>query len=460
LTEFNLPNDKTAITLKKDEIEVTSNSISLYIRGDGEVDTPFGKITDGFGVSTGDGKIEEAVAAHLNSKKELEFTVPSADVKIDHLDFHVDGALGHLADWILEQLSDNIEDSLNPQLTKSIKDATLQALAKISGDHSDTVDISDVPIEIDFYPDAEPTIETGFASIGLDGSIIPNTTKKHPPFSNTIKLPLIDNDDKNDAQIFVSQYMLDSALWALTVTDFLNYLVSNSSLPSNTPVALDTSSLFILFPNLTRQFGEGQLVELNCSVTGDDFPKANITTENLKAVANGACDMYAQNATTKEYQFVLTMLATIEWQMNATVNDAKYEIIFNLNEIFVDKMTTANSTIGTVNDLLLQDKFNAVLVVSQPFIKKKLQSHPLPLPKIENCDITNPKLYLKEGYIEVTATPKFKPFAEKFFVEKEETKLEKIVNKGKQAVEDIFGYVDRIIMWLNLYIFKFVANIT
>jgi len=55
-------------------------------------------------------------------------------------------------------------------------------------------------------------------------------------------------------------------------------------------------------------------------------------------------------------------------------------------------------------------------------------------------------LYLKDGYLEVTATPKFKPFAEKFFVEKEETKLEKIVNKGKQAVEDIFGYVDRIIM--------------
>mmetsp|Transcript_16576 Transcript_16576/g.14407 ORF Transcript_16576/g.14407 Transcript_16576/m.14407 type:complete len:101 (+) Transcript_16576:1097-1399(+) len=100
--------------------------------------------------------------------------------------------------------------------------------------------------------------------------------------------------------------------------------------------------------------------------------------------------MFAQNATTGEYQFVLTMLATIEWKMNATVNSEKYEIVFDLNEIFVDKMTTTNSTIGEVNDLLLQDKFNAVLVVSTPFIKKKLQSHPMPLPKIDNCDIANP----------------------------------------------------------------------
>jgi len=132
--------------------------------------------------------------------------------------------------------------------------------------------------------------------------------------------------------------MLDSALWSLSVTNFLQYFVTNSSLPSNTPVALDTTSLFILFPNLTKQYGEGQLVELNCSVVDGTWPDASITPGNLTVTGKGQCHMYAENSTTKEYQYVLTMEAEIDWEMNATVNEAKYEIVFDLITIFVKDM--------------------------------------------------------------------------------------------------------------------------
>lgn len=140
--------------------------------------------------------------------------------------------------------------------------------------------------------------------------------------------------------------------------------------------------------------------------------------------------MYAENSTTKEYQYVLTMEAEIDWEMNATVNEAKYEIVFDLITIFVKDMQVVNSTIGTVNNLLLQDKFNAVLVICQPIINGKLAKHPLPLPKISQANITNPRLYIQQGYLEVTATPLFNPFT--------------VENVAPEPKEDIFEYVGRI----------------
>eukprot|EP00330_Aristerostoma_sp_ATCC50986_P004625 CAMPEP_0114589774 /NCGR_PEP_ID=MMETSP0125-20121206/12154_1 /TAXON_ID=485358 ORGANISM="Aristerostoma sp., Strain ATCC 50986" /NCGR_SAMPLE_ID=MMETSP0125 /ASSEMBLY_ACC=CAM_ASM_000245 /LENGTH=75 /DNA_ID=CAMNT_0001786861 /DNA_START=170 /DNA_END=397 /DNA_ORIENTATION=+ len=71
---------QTAITLNDGNIEVTTNSLSLYVRGNAVESTIFGDLTDGFGVSTDQTNINEQITCTLLSNGSLSFDVPSANV--------------------------------------------------------------------------------------------------------------------------------------------------------------------------------------------------------------------------------------------------------------------------------------------------------------------------------------------------------------------------------------------
>lgn len=183
--------------------------------------------------------------------------------------------------WLLKELSGlfnglikkDVQSSLRIAITKAIDITADQVLSTLN-----LVQKLNSYAEIDFSLCPSPVFDPSYLSFGSKGEFyyIPHPSEAPVPIAN---IPY-ENYNGEMLQIFLSDFLFNSASYVLFEAGVLDYVVNASMVPPNSPFQLNTTSFKYLVPPLYQMFPN---CEMRVVVSAAQFPLAQFKPSGFYA---------------------------------------------------------------------------------------------------------------------------------------------------------------------------------
>jgi hypothetical protein len=302
---------------------------------------------------------------------------------------------GALQSTVTGLLDDNdFVDTLNQQLAAGIQNELSSRLNDLTGQAKGSVPLPQLPFSISTMMVAPPDFNNDhgdYMTAYFDGtSYLTETGYAIPPIPQSVELPSINPDDTRDVQMFISDYVWNSLLYAMWDNSQLDLVLTDQKLPFNSTLRLTTDTMDAVFPGLLSVYGPGKSLSIHCMSLGGTAPSVISQDNMMKGSFSGFCDLYVIGDT---------------WKRVLTVNGnaaSTGHIIWNNNELGYQLDTLS------FNNLVIQDcrvdaqatsKVQAALnnVISSWLPIQQV----LPMVLIPSGQLTNPEVRAHDGYTEI-----------------------------------------------------------
>jgi len=235
---------------------------------------------------------------------------------------------------------------------------------------------------------------TNYISTFYDGTVFYTADGyTSPPIADPVVIPEYDPDDAGlGAQMFVADYVFNSALYASWSHNELEGTAVDSQLPPASDLRLTTDSMESIFPGLVAAMGAGKNMGIHCMDFGGNAPNTQVQEGQVVANVSGLCDLYVIDVVwTRALSFTgdvtFTGVFAIDNNgLNYLVNTATFN---NLN--------IQNSAVPNLDNAAVQQNINTLFPKWLPYTGQ------FNLPLIPLGQITGPILRMHAGYLEILA---------------------------------------------------------
>lgn len=194
-------------------------------------------------------------------------------------------------------------------------------------------------------------------------------TKYHPPYTPTTQIPdSFFQSPGSEIEIFVTDYLVKTALWSLNFDNYFNVVITDGELPPNSPVRLRTDDRWMQSAVPALKKFPSMFIDVTLSMRPQS--SAHFTTSGLVLNLLFDTSWVLRNATKQfnGWQLLVTLNPTVKFTVYAS--PASY---FRVNVSFVSWSTNvslAGSHLGPVNVDIFKFLLNAAVlqVPAQSFV--------------------------------------------------------------------------------------------
>lgn len=351
-------------------------------------------------------------------------TASIASINID-LDFDFD-IHGSIIASIIDLVKGKIKSIIYDQIQNNLKNQIVQKVNEIIADSVKKlpvyVPIGKYDLAVDYSLISDPKVLDNYLILNSNGAIVNvnNSDSLVNPYTIPDNLPDYDKSGKL-AQVFASDYSINTAFRTLHLTKLLKIKVSSNDIPSDSPIQLNTTSLDLIINGLSDVYGKEKLVDIECKTSGD-APKVNLLENKAIATVVGECSIYVQLDNSTSYEKALTFNTTITAGANAVMTEGG-NITANINKIRLDNSEMVFSNVPKASIKNLENLFNFSSNLIVPFINNKyLKYLTISLPSVDGIYFYDSKVQIGNNFFEINLTPKVS------FNEKSRSRKKKNVN--------------------------------
>jgi lipopolysaccharide-binding protein len=254
--------------------------------------------------------------------------------------------------------------------------------------------------EIDFSLVADPLFTADSLSFFCKGEVYSLADPVEAPFAPA---PMPSTATKEMLQLFVSDYVLNSATFALLKGGLLQYNITDQDLPSWSPIRLNTASWSFLLPQLASKYPNMAMV---ATIAATQAPVAKFTPQGLSELADGAIYFLVlppNNGTAiPVFTLALNLTATVEMSV---VNGTK--LAGKLDSI-TPSISLQWSDVGDIPVSLLSSAIQMLVNALVPMANAYLATG-YPLPSLPGLTLVQPTIGYGVDYMFVSSSFTYQP---------------------------------------------------
>ncbi|XP_030832049.1 bactericidal permeability-increasing protein-like [Strongylocentrotus purpuratus] len=397
ITTFSIPTASLTPDPAAGGLTLKTSGINLKVHGDWHYKIGgFIPISDSGNFDASASSISLAVTLRIGvdatGRPNISSKALDCSFNIGGLDVDLHGGASWLYNLFDDKIGDAIKDSLNGQICDTVIDEVNGSLEDELKDLQVIAPVGDV-VEIDYSLVESPS---------FNGSI--NTAHKGEvyPIGNTTECPLPvpqippDSDISRMVFIWITEYLPNSAGYALQNVGFLQYNVTPENVPAEEKNYLNTSNfaLDLLIPQINKMYPN---MAMQINVNSTKAPVVKVASTGVQAVLVGDFIPYAILPNkTLAYLFTLSVTISAKVSVNFTGNN----ITWNISS-FSTTMKAVHSAVGPFFTSALQLAVNTAIKVDLIPDLNKLGAVGAPLPQLDGFNFTKPVVSLGEGFLKI-----------------------------------------------------------
>ena len=405
ITYLDIPSDKVSITFQNGQIALSANEFNIHLSMLFTVHYLFGIKSTSQGSGSASNSDLSSVVTLSYVDNQLQANLGNTAATVNNLSITMSGFLGTIESWIINLFLPWLKGQVNSSVSSLLQTYAAADINALLATIPFSMELPYASVGINYALTQSPLIFTDHIAFLVNGTFYDSSyAYENPPIPGPAILPYIDYNAPEDIQIFISDYVFNSALYALYSYNG-NIIVDNSYVPSQSPIKLDTDSLDILFPGLYDYYAPGNHeAQLDCGFAAPQ-PAIAITNEALLGNLTGSCII--QVLSSNGWDNALTLTSTISFSAQASLDN--FIIYLNIVDFTFGAVKISDSNIEGIDENDVTEAFNNIAMLFIPEIQETILSNGIPLPNIPFLDLTSTKVTLYPGYIKIGATPEFKP---------------------------------------------------
>ena len=337
----------------------------------------------------------------IYTDEHVNLNMNSFSVQIRNLNLHFPSGI---ADAVIKAITSlfrgPIQDLLSNKISDAMKGVVQDSINKIMDAIPGFGPIPGTPIGVSYSPSRAPHITGNYFSVGLNGTFYDATKGFNvPPVPLPDVLPEFDAPTGGSAQVFISQYMANTALYTLWSSGLLKVRVTNSMIPAEAPIRLDIQWLQVFIPSITEYYDPSSDIILDVTVT--KAPNATITANDIEAFLEAHVVVSA--ALGDNITEIFTLEGVLDGHANVSVANWQLEPFLSSGEF--SNINILHSNVGYFDPDSFQSGLNLVTKAALPAINN--MGIAIQLPSVPHCDLTTLSVGILPGYLEITANPSF-----------------------------------------------------
>jgi len=322
-------------------------------------------------------------------------TTSSCSVDIGTLDISLSGGASWLYNLFIGLFSGQIKSSTQSSLQSAIPNSIDTGLANVLA----TLPIAEPinhEIEINYELQRAPSIYPDYFTLDTLGEFYAVENPSEAPFSPG-SLPDVATNEM--VQIFLSDFVLNSAAYVFFTEHLIEFTVTDSMLPKDAPVQLNTTYFSIMIPNLYKMYPNKMF---NLFLYTRDTPVGNFTTSGAEVNAPGAIDIVILPDNIVAFTLGVQVLTAGTAGLNG--QNITGELSF-LNT----SLSLLNSTIGDFDVSVLQTIVDDLVKVALIPMVNKILATGFPLPSVSGLTFISPRVGWGDGYLYVSTNVNYLP---------------------------------------------------
>jgi hypothetical protein len=349
----------------------------------------------------------DEIDSDIPGKKMPNIQITYLNLPVNEFDFNMSGIIGFLAELVKDVIKAFVRNNitsiapfLNTQISQMIKQLPVYFDLPVDP-------LKDYALDISLTSPFKILANQTFVLSG-NGSFVNEhiNATKNTQFPVPTMLPYTDPEGK-DIQVFLTDYFLNTAFNTLYLSDMIKYNVTQAMIPNTTDIKLNTGLLDIVFNGLAEKYGSDKDAQI--MLTATKAPIVELDKDlSLKAGFNFSIQVEKSKVGN----------TTIFEEAIAFNSDLGVKADFSLLEN--GKIESALKSLAVTNSTLykqsgdygvsvetLQGLINLGGKIGLSMVNDMLKNITIDLSKIPKVDISNSTASIKQGYIEVTTSPKF-----------------------------------------------------
>jgi len=323
----------------------------------------------------------------------------SVTVNIGSININLHGGASWLYQIFVNIFAGNIKSAVHDALVNEIRDA----INKQAEEALATIPIRE-PVDkyalIDYSLIATPTFtKTYLTSAHLGEFYLIKGPQEYP--SSPKAMPDYIQDEM--VQMFVSDYVANSAGFVYTNAGVLQQVVNDRDLPSSVPVRLNTSSFEELIPNIYTKY-PNMLMKLVIYEDKTTPPVAKFSKDGILITARGAIDVQVITKAANISAFVLGVVAYADGKAYLVNQTLKANLKYLKSELSLRK-----TDIGDVDVSTLQQLVDVLIDQGVTPLANKYLNNGFPIPAVEGVTFVNPILGYGDDFISIICDLHYKP---------------------------------------------------
>jgi len=400
ISQLNLPADSIRFSFNDGHLSVATDSFGLNINMHAKYHVLFFDVSfdmsascsgSSLGTDFGFGYASEHVILNMNS-----FSLQIRNLNLHFPSGIADAVVSAITSLFRGPIQDLLSNKLSDALKAVVQDSINKVIAAIPGFGP----IPGTSIGVNYNTNQPPRITGSYFSIGLNGTFYDADKGFNvPPVPLPDTIPEFDQPTGGSAQVFISQYMANTALYTLWQSDLLKVRVTNSMIPAEAPIKLNIQWLQVFIPSITQYYDPSVEVVLNVVVAQP--PSATITLNDIEALLNATVVISAvqgQNITE-----IVSLEGVLDAHANVSVANWKVKP-FVASGVF-SNLTIIHSNVGPVDPAVFQQGLNLLAALTLPAINA--MGLEISLPSVPHVDLRTLSVGILPGYLEITAIPSF-----------------------------------------------------
>jgi len=236
-------------------------------------------------------------------------------------------------------------------------------------------------------------------SVFCKGAVLALQNPVEPPFSPS---PMPYTVTQEMLQVFISDYVLNSAGFALFKAGLLAYNITDQMIPSYSPIRLNTSSWSFILPQLASKYPNTAMI---ATIQATQPPSAIISPKGISLAITSAIQFQVLptgSMATPVFTIGLNLTAAM---MVHIVNGSL--LTANISNL-VPSVAMLWSDVGTIPLSLLNQGIQALTSMLLPVVNDFL-SRGFPLPAFPGLTLTNPTIGYGQDYFFLSSSFSFQP---------------------------------------------------
>eukprot|EP01105_Mastigella_eilhardi_P006472 TRINITY_DN18031_c0_g1_i1.p1 TRINITY_DN18031_c0_g1~~TRINITY_DN18031_c0_g1_i1.p1 ORF type:complete len:486 (-),score=129.10 TRINITY_DN18031_c0_g1_i1:99-1556(-) len=339
-------------------------------------------------------KMEMAVVVQLGVTADNHLTVAATSVSFDigDLDITLHGGASWFYQIFIDLFTWLVDDIIN--------DAVEKAVGTVVSDINNelavmpvAVAIGNTSLAID-YSFSSPVITPEYMSFGVNGEVY----DWHNGSSSVYTCSTMPDTVTGEmAEVFVNQYVLDTAGYSLYETGKLSAALGYYDVPAKYQEVFYTDFYKLILTPLYRAFPHMPLL---FRLSDEAPPVTTFGNNNLTFTVTGRIDcevINSDNSTTQAF----SLDAVVDLDTEVVLQGTNLTFTFDVLAI---KMTVAQSSIGSFDVTLIEMAINTVLDIAVALLNESALHNGIPLPTgFKGLQFSNPDILIATDYLYISS---------------------------------------------------------
>ncbi len=330
-------------------------------------------------------------------------TVTQVQANINSFDLKLHGGASWLYNVFISAFSNSIKsaikDAIQQQIPATVNEQVSQLIAQLSFVMPLPAPLNTSHIAVDYRASEIHFDAQNYMTFGTQGTFIDMDHQIEPYPTAPSEMP--DRVTSQPLNIFISDYVFNSASYMCYAKQLFKFVVTNAMLPSTVPVKLNTLYFKYILPQLYTKYPN---MDMQIVLEASSAPRFALSTKSgvdLLVDVEAQFQVITNNQTspvTTQEVFTFDLLAELDASVSL-LNSTTLALNFTYVQ---SKFSVKDSQVGPINvqwfDTLLRWTVEYFLV---PFVNQYGKAG-VPIPTVQQFTLVKPSILYGDGYVAIS----------------------------------------------------------